>query len=71
MSKNNGFGKLLTGAAIGGFLGILFAPKKGEITRKELAAKINEVLDSLQDVDTDEVKAESSTGVGKSQNTRA
>ena len=65
MSKNNGFGKLLTGAAIGGFLGVLFAPKKGETTRKELMAKINETLDSLKDVDTDEVKAEFTKQVEK------
>lgn len=55
MSKN-GFGKLLAGAAIGGFLGVLFAPKKGETTRKELMAKVNETLDSLKETDPEEVK---------------
>ena len=43
MSKDNkksGLGKLLAGVAIGTGLGILFAPKKGEETRKELKEKI-------------------------------
>ena len=35
-NKKSGFGKFLAGAAIGVGLGLLFAPKKGEDTRKDL-----------------------------------
>ena len=36
MSRRGGLGKFLAGAAIGVGLGILFAPKSGAETRKEL-----------------------------------
>ena len=38
MSKKSGLGKFLAGAAIGVGLGILFAPKSGAETRKELSS---------------------------------
>jgi len=42
-------GALLVGAAIGGALGILFAPNKGSVTRKKIYSKGEELKDTLQD----------------------
>ncbi len=57
MSKK-GFGKFLGGLAIGAGLGILFAPDKGENTRKLLAKKLDELLKRAKEIDIDEVKDE-------------
>ena len=57
MSKK-GFGKFLGGLAIGAGLGILFAPDKGENTRKLLAKKIDELLKRVKEIDIDEIKDE-------------
>ena len=56
MSKKKGLGKLLASVAIGTGLGVLFAPKKGEETRKELKNKMDELLNRVKDLDKDEVK---------------
>jgi len=50
-SNNTGkmIGALLLGAAIGGALGILFAPDKGSETRKKIAGKTNDLTDSLKE----------------------
>lgn len=56
MSKKHGLGKLLAGVAIGTGLGVLFAPKKGEETRKELKEKMDELLNRVKELDKDEVK---------------
>ena len=60
MSKEKGFGlgKFVLGAAVGAGLGILFAPKKGEETRKELRAKLDEIIDQTKKIDVKEVKNE-------------
>ena len=56
MSKKKGFGKLLAGVGIGALIGVLFAPKKGSETRKELKQKLNEMIDKAKKIDADEVK---------------
>lgn len=57
MSKK-GFGKIAFGAAIGAGLGLLFAPKKGEETRKELKVKLDDLLKQVKEIDADDVKKE-------------
>jgi len=42
-------GAILIGAAIGGTLGILFAPDKGSDTRKKISKKGTDLTDSLKD----------------------
>lgn len=42
-------GALLLGAAIGGGLGILFAPHKGSKTRKRIMAKGSDMSDTIKD----------------------
>lgn len=53
---NNGLGKFLAGAAIGVGLGILFAPKAGSETRKELKEKMDELVKKVKELDVQEVK---------------
>jgi gas vesicle protein len=50
-SNNNAklFGALLLGAAIGGVLGVIFAPDKGSETLKKLAAKGDDLADTLKE----------------------
>ena len=60
MSKERrfGLGKIVLGAAVGAGLGVLFAPKKGEETRKELKAKLDEIVAQAKKIDIQEVKNE-------------
>ena len=53
MSKG---GKFLLGVGAGVGLGLLFAPKKGEETRKELKEKCDELLTKIKQIDVKEVK---------------
>ena len=54
--RNGGLGKFLTGVAIGVGIGILFAPKSGEETRKELKEKIDELYAKVKDLKMEDVK---------------
>lgn len=56
MTKKKGFGKFLAGAAIGAGLGLLFAPKSGKETRKELKDKFDELLENIKKLDAKDVK---------------
>ena len=54
--KKSGLGKLFAGAAIGAGLGVLFAPKKGCETRKELKGKLDELVSKAKETDAEEIK---------------
>ena len=54
--KKSGAGKFILGALVGAGLGVLFAPKAGSETRKELKDKMTELVNKAKDIDMDEVK---------------
>ena len=54
--KNSGLGKFVLGAAIGAGLGILFAPKSGKETRKELKEKLDILVKKVKEIDVKEVR---------------
>ena len=55
--KNTGIGKFLLGAAVGTGLGILFAPKAGSETRRDLRNKINELTKKVKELKIAKEKA--------------
>ena len=55
MSKR-GWGKFIVGAGIGAGLGVLFAPKSGSETRKELKEKVDVLISKAKELDMDDVK---------------
>ena len=58
MSKKSGLAKFVGGLALGAGLGVLFAPDKGENTRKVLKKKVDDLVAKIKEVDLDEVKDE-------------
>jgi len=50
-----GWGKFIIGAGLGAGLGVLFAPKKGSETRKELRDKVDELLAKAKELDINDV----------------
>ena len=56
MGKAKKVGLFIAGAAIGAGLGVLFAPKSGKETRKDLKNKLDELLEQAKNIDADEVK---------------
>ena len=57
-NKKSGLGKFLVGIGLGAGLGLLFAPKAGSETRKELKNKFNDFISQLKEIDVNEVKDE-------------
>lgn len=55
-TKKSGAGKFILGALIGAGLGVLFAPKAGSETRKELKDKMTDLLNKAKDIDLEDVK---------------
>lgn len=60
-------GKFLLGAGIGVGLGMLFAPKSGDETRKALKKKTGELATKIKNMDKDEVKANISNKIDELQ----
>jgi gas vesicle protein len=56
MEKKSGFGRFVGGLIIGTTFGILFAPKKGSETRKELRDKTEDFLEKAKEVDINDVE---------------
>ena len=53
--SRRGIGNLFLGAAIGASLGILFAPKKGQETRRELKNKMLNLVDDAKELSISDI----------------
>ena len=61
-------GALVLGAAVGGALGLLFAPAKGSETRKKISAQSDELTSAMKEKFNDfldELKAEANTATDR------
>ena len=58
MAKKGTVAAFAVGAALGAGAGILFAPKSGEETRKELKEKLEDLVNQIKQIDIKEVKEE-------------
>lgn len=56
MKKNCKAGKFIAGTALGIGLGVLFAPKAGKDTRKDINKKIKELIEEAKKIDLEDVK---------------
>lgn len=54
--KKSGCGKFVLGALVGAGLGVLFAPKTGSETRKELKQKMKDLLNKAKEINIEDVK---------------
>lgn len=54
--KKKSYGKFVLGALVGAGVGVLFAPKAGSETRKELKEKMSVLLKKVKEIDIEEVK---------------
>ena len=55
--EKHGMGKFIAGAMVGAGIGILFAPKKGSETRRELKEKTTKLAQDIKNLDKEEIKA--------------
>ena len=49
--------KFITGALVGLGLGLLIAPAEGSESRKQLKVSLNNLLDSIKDIDIEKTKS--------------